>query len=178
MNWKKALLPMILTLPLIIVLALGFGHDPHAVPSVLEGRNAPRFQLKSLAGEEISLEGMAGKPLLLNFWSTWCEPCKLEHGLLQQAASRYAGRVQFVGIVYQDSGDKVRQYLTRHPSAYPHLLDPDSKVAIDFGIAGVPESFIIDAQGTIVHKQTGVMTPDVLQAVLDPLAQDPLGGAP
>jgi len=169
MSWRAVIIGSLIVVPLVVILALGFGQDPHEVPSVLEGKPAPAFSLTTVDGEPISLEAMRGKPVVVNFWSTWCQPCKIEHGLLQQSARLYSGRVQFVGIVYQDEPAAVRRYLATYDQAYPQLLDDGSKVAIDYGVAGVPESFIIDAQGTIVKKQAGVLTPDVLRGTLERL---------
>lgn len=169
MNWRSAILGAVLVVPLLVVLALGFGQDPHEVPSVLEGQPAPAFALTTVDGTPLSLAALRGKPVVLNFWATWCRPCKLEHGLLQQSARMYGDRVQFVGIVYQDELDAVRGYLKEGGDAYPQLMDQGSKIAIDYGVAGVPESFFIDAQGNIRRKQAGVLTPDVLHSTLDQL---------
>lgn len=167
MNWKMVGMGALFVVPLLIVLAMGFQHDPHAVPSVLEGRPAPNFQLATLDGKPMGLADLKGKPAVINFWATWCYPCKAEHNLLQEAAQYYNGKVQFVGVVYQDSAEDTRKYLATHASHYPHLMDKDSRVAIDFGVAGVPESFILNPNGQIVHKQAGVLNGDVLRQYLD-----------
>ncbi|MEK7704984.1 MAG: redoxin domain-containing protein [Myxococcota bacterium] len=172
MNWRSALIGAVVVIPLLVILALGFGQDPHEVPSVLEGKPAPAFELATVDGKPMRLEEFRGKPVVINFWSTWCRPCKLEHGLLQQSARMYGERVQFVGIVYQDELEAVRRYLQAGGEAYPQLMDSGSKVAIDYGVAGVPESFFIDATGVIRHKQAGVLTPDVLRGTLDRLLSE------
>jgi cytochrome c biogenesis protein CcmG/thiol:disulfide interchange protein DsbE len=169
MNWRVAGIVALLVLPLLWVLGWGFGHDPHAVPSVLESRPAPAFTLQSLDGKSVSLAGLRGRPVVINFWASWCEPCAVEHGALQAMAKAYDGRVQFLGIVYQDTAENAAQYLKSQGNAFPQLLDPDTRVAIDYGIAGVPESFVIDAQGVIRKKFVGVLNPGDLSAVLDPL---------
>jgi cytochrome c biogenesis protein CcmG/thiol:disulfide interchange protein DsbE len=169
MNWRNAAIAGLLTLPLIVVLASGFGVDPHAVPNLLLHKPAPAFELTSVEGKPLSLENFSGKPLLLNFWSTWCEPCKAEHEMLQQAAKYYGDQVQFLGIVYQDEADAVTRYLKARSNNYPQAMDPGSRVAMDFGVAGVPESFIIDAQGQVAFKQAGVITGPIIQKTIDPL---------
>jgi len=167
MNWRNAFFASLLVVPLIWLLAQGFGRDPRAVPSVLENRPAPSFKLVDVKGTPLSLDELRGRPIVMNFWSTWCEPCKEEHALLQQAAKFYEGRVQFLGVVYQDSDEAVRSYLGRHSSTYPQLLDPEARVAIDYGVSGVPESFFIDPQGTLRVKHVGVLSFDVLRTHLD-----------
>jgi cytochrome c biogenesis protein CcmG/thiol:disulfide interchange protein DsbE len=168
MNWRRAFWVALVTLPLIALLAFGFGRDPHRVPFALAGKPAPDFTLRTLEDKELGLTSLRGKPVVLNFWSTWCEPCKLEHELLQQAARFYGEAVQFVGVVYQDSNENARAYLEQHGSAFPQLADPDSRVAIDFGVAGVPESFLLDASGVVMEKQAGVLNGQLLRDWLDP----------
>lgn len=178
MPWRSVLITSLVMAPLLLALALAFGHDPHAVPSVLVDRPAPDFSLPALGGETLSLHALRGRPVVINFWSTWCLPCQSEHPMLQQAAAAYAGRAFFVGIVYQDEADNVRRYLQQAGSSYSQLLDTSSQVAIDFGVGGVPESFILDAEGTIVHKASGLLTPAVLKDVLDGLLAEHLAVDP
>lgn len=171
MNWKKAFFAALLVVPLVVILALGFKTDPHAVPSVLEGRPAPEFQLMTLDGKAWSLASLHGKPAVLNFWATWCYPCQAEHALLQEAAQYYGDKVQFLGVVYQDRGEEVARYLTRHANHYPQVMDPNSVTAIDFGVAGVPESFILNPNGQIIHKEAGVLNGALLRKFLDPMVK-------
>lgn len=162
-----------LVLFFVWVLAKGFGLDPHEVPSVLAGRPAPDFSLTAL-GETtpVRLSAFKGKPVVLNFWATWCEPCKHEHEMLQNAARAYGDKVQFLGVVYQDAPEAVAAYLQRYGSTFTQLIDPESRTAIDYGVSGIPESFIIDATGVVVHKQTGVLTGELLISQLgEPPAQ-------
>ena len=148
----------LLTVPLFLVLASGFGNNPNEVPFMLLEKPAPDFQLETLTGERISLRELAGKPVVLNFWSTWCEPCKLEHELLQRASQHYGERVQFLGVVYEDDDEAARSYLATRANLYPQLTDPGSRTALDYGISGVPESFFITPDGRVLHKQAGVVT--------------------
>jgi cytochrome c biogenesis protein CcmG, thiol:disulfide interchange protein DsbE len=171
MNWKMAAMAGAFVLPLLAILALGFNHDPHAVPSVLEGKPAPAFKLQTLDGKAMGLADLRGKPAVINFWATWCYPCKAEHNLLQDAAQYYGSKVQFLGVVYQDTLDDTKKYLSTRPNHYPHLMDIDSRVAIDFGVAGVPESFILNSQGQIVHKEAGVLNGEILRRYLDAMVK-------
>jgi cytochrome c biogenesis protein CcmG/thiol:disulfide interchange protein DsbE len=169
MNWRNAIIAALLVVPLLILLAVGFGHDPRAVPSVLTGRAAPDFSLTSLTGEKTRLSDLRGKPVLINFWSTWCEPCKVEHALLKQAVAAYGDRVHFVGVIYEDEPAKVHEYLAARPLGFTQLVDPQSLTAIDYGVAGVPESFFVDRRGLIQHKEAGALTAELIETTLDRL---------
>jgi len=158
--------------PMVLLFAVSFGNDPRAVPSVLEGQTAPSFDLIDLDGQPISLDDLAGSPVVVNFWSTWCGPCKLEHGLLTQAAIRYPN-VQFIGVVYSDTEEKVRRYLEKEGTSYPHLLDPGGRTAIDYGVAGVPETYFIDPSGVIHHKQVGPLNGPLIQRLLSAVGGSP-----
>jgi len=172
MNLKRALMLAALALPLLVALLSGFGRDPHAVPSMLEGKPAPPWVLQDLHGQQVALADGQKLPILLNFWATWCYPCQAEHALLQETAAALQGRARVLGIIYNDSVEAVAAYVAKHGAAYPQLIDPNSRVAIDYGVAGVPESFIIDGDGIIVHKQAGVMRPEILHRYLAPLLAD------
>jgi cytochrome c biogenesis protein CcmG/thiol:disulfide interchange protein DsbE len=154
-----------LVVPLVVLFAVSFGNDPHAVPSVLEGKEAPTFRLADLDGDTWDLAQLHGRPVVLNFWSTWCLPCKQEHALLQAAAQANPD-VQFLGVIYSDEPDKARRYLAAEGTTYDHLVDPDGHVAIDYGVAGVPETFFVDPTGRIVHKQVGPLTWPAMQTLL------------
>ncbi len=152
---------------LVIVLAGGFGRDPRAVPSMLEGRPAPMFTMDDLGGNRFELSALAGKKVVLNFWSTWCLPCRQEYPLLQTAAPAWPD-VQFLGVIYQDTPDKIRGHLDRSPipATYPNLIDLKGHVALDYGVAGVPETFFIDERGQIVYKHVGPLDEATLRRML------------
>ncbi len=154
-----------LIVPLVVLLASGFGKDPHAIRSTLIGQPAPDFQLVDLDGKTWRRTDLLGTPIVLNFWSTWCLPCKQEHGLLVHTGETVHD-VRFFGIVYNDQPEAVSRYLARAGTSYPHLLDPDGRTAIDFGVTGVPETFFIDREGTIVHKHTSALNQPLLDGWL------------
>jgi cytochrome c biogenesis protein CcmG/thiol:disulfide interchange protein DsbE len=172
MNWKIIAIGLLVTGPLFLVLAFSFGNDPHAVPFMLQGKEAPAFELTTITGEKITLEQLRGTPVVMNFWSTWCEPCKYEHEILQQASLHYKDKVQFIGVIYQDEAQKAREYLKTKSNFYPQTTDPESLTALDYGISGVPESFFISADGKVFHKEAGVVSG---QLILDKV-QAMLGG--
>ena len=163
MNWKILGGGVVILAPLFWVLAQGFGVDPHAVPFALGGKPAPDFELVTLEGETVRLSQFRGKPVVINFWSTWCEPCKAEHGLLQQGSQLYGEDVQFLGIIYQDTAEAAKTYLSGRSNRFPQLQDPDTRVGMDYGVSGVPESFFIDGKGRIRHKEAGVVSVSLLK---------------
>ena len=166
MNWRRTWIGIMLVLPFIALLAVGFGTDPHAVPFVLKGQDAPLFTLDSLKGKKVNLQDYQGLPLVINFWASWCEPCKLEHRLLQNAAKQFSKDIIFLGIVYQDTAEAARQFLNDYGNEITQLMDPDSKTAIDYGVSGVPESFFVNRAGKVTYKEPGVLSPERLYGEL------------
>ena len=170
MNRTVLIIGLALTAPLVWVLASGFGKDPHAIQSPLVGREAPTFALRQLQGGQTVGLKAAGKPTVLNFWATWCRPCVQEHGVLTAAAQRYKDKVRFLGIVYEDTPERIRSYLKRSGAAYPTLIDEAGKTAIAYGVYGVPETFFISADGQIVAKHAGPLNPQTIQGYLAQLS--------
>jgi cytochrome c biogenesis protein CcmG/thiol:disulfide interchange protein DsbE len=163
LNRKVLLAGAVVILPLLGILLANLGRDPHAIDSPLVGRPAPGFALATVgAGPTVSLDGLRGRPVVLNFWATWCVPCASEHPVLV-AAARGAGDAQFLGIVFDDQEAAVQAWLRRSGSAYPSLMDPGGKVAIAYGISGVPETFFVDRRGVVVAKHVGPLDPDTLR---------------
>lgn len=137
---------------IVYVMAAGFGTDPHSVPFMLAGKPAPQFTIKRLDRDgQISLKDFAGRPVVINFWATWCGPCKYEQPVLDLAAKQYPN-VTFIGIVFEDTEENTRRYLRETGTPYIHLYDPKSTVAVDYGVSGVPETYFINKQGIIVKK--------------------------
>jgi len=152
-NRRVLLVGLFVVAPLIAILLLNLGRDPHSIRSPLVGRPAPAFSLVPAGGgPPVTSEALKGRPLVLNFWATWCAPCLEEHEVLVRTASALQGEVRFLGVVYEDEEDRVRAFLQRHGSSYPSLLDPEAKAAIAYGVAGVPETYFIDAAGVIQAK--------------------------
>jgi cytochrome c biogenesis protein CcmG, thiol:disulfide interchange protein DsbE len=163
-SWPTLLVGMGLILPLLGILFSGLFHDPHDLGNPLEDKAAPRFSLPVLDdGKLLSLKDLNGRPAVINFWATWCQSCPMEHPVLEEAAREYAGRVQFVGIAYEDKKERLSAWLRRanrgRPSAYPTLIDVGGKAAVAYGVYGVPETYFLDATGTIRAKKTGPFIP-------------------
>ncbi|MGH3516465.1 MAG: TlpA family protein disulfide reductase [Haloechinothrix sp.] len=165
----------------VVVLAIGVGaafgsqldKDPTVVDSPLIGKPAPTGNLPNLEDEgSVSLAALRGRIVVVNFWASWCVACREEHPALVAAASNYQDYgVTFVGVDYQDQRDSAISFLDEmgrgDPSAYRYVTDPGSTLALDFGVFGVPETFFIDRDGTIVAKITGASNYRLLSHVLD-----------
>jgi len=167
-TWWILPLGLAVLAPFIWVLWSGFGKDPHAVPDAMTGQAAPAFSSVTLDGEPLSLEELSGRPVVLNFWSTWCVPCKVEHPVLQAGAATYGPQgVIFLGVLYGDEPAKARAFLKKNGEAYPTLEDPQGGMAVDYGVAGVPETFFIDAEGRIVRKVSGPVDAGTLTSTVE-----------
>lgn len=169
MNRNVLIVGTAIVVPLLVFLALSFGKDPRAIDSPLVNAPAPGFALRDLDGLPVSLEDLRGRPVMINFWATWCRPCIVEHPVLQATARRYEGRAHFIGIVYQDDPELIRDFIARRGGWGRTLLDPDGEAAIAYGVYGAPETYFIDAQGTVVRKVTGAMGADFLSGVIEGL---------
>lgn len=156
---KRGFLFVIIVAPIVALLAFGLTRNPRELPFVLEGKQAPDFSLQTLEGKTVTLQSFAGKPLVINFWATWCGPCFYEHAILKEARETYEKEgIKFLGVVYQDQKENVIQFLKELGEPFLVLLDPKSQMAISYGVGGVPETFFVDAQGIIRNKFQGALT--------------------
>ena len=170
---RLSLVPLIVVVPVAWLLFQGLGRDPRAIPSPLIGRPAPTVVAVRMDGETVSLAAYRGRRVIVNFWASWCFECIEEHRVLTAAQKRYGERLVIVGVLYQDTVTDALGFLARYANgAWPNLLDPDGRLAIDYGVTGVPESFFIDAAGVVRYKQYGAVTPAVLDEQLPPLLAD------
>ena len=169
------LIPLVLFGLLALFLALGLRHDPHEVPSPLIGKPAPEFNLPQLALDGASAspvmfsnKQMRGQVWLLNVWASWCESCREEHPLLLDFARKVA--VPLIGLDYKDQDADARRWLAQSGNPYQlAAVDADGRVGIDYGVYGVPETYVIDKVGIIRYKQIGPLTPEVLQSKILPM---------
>jgi cytochrome c biogenesis protein CcmG/thiol:disulfide interchange protein DsbE len=181
MNWKRAVIAAAVALPIVALLRFGMTRDPRAIASPLPGRPAPTFELEVFApgdaagapavGQRVNFSDLKGNVVVVNFWASWCLPCRDEHSGLSEIATRYADKgVKFVGIVYNDvTANAVRWIREMGGQTYPAVLDPGTRTAIDFGVYGVPETFFIGRDGTVASKYTGPIPPSVLAQRIDSL---------
>lgn len=155
--WKVALLGGMLAL--LTLFAFGLKRDASFMPSALVGRTVPNFSLQSLDGKSlIKSQDLLGKPLVINFWASWCGACRQEHSALVKLGHRYEGadRVRLLGINYKDTTENAEQYLRRlGPFPYDSAVDQFARTGVDFGVFGLPETFFIDAKGIVRARHIG-----------------------
>lgn len=172
-----AFVPLILLAAIALAFAIGLSKDPRALPSQLIDKPVPNFSLQVVPGTDLlAPEDLAGKVSIVSIFGSWCVACLQEHPTLMQIARQ--GDVPVYGVAWRDTGPDAAQWLTRHGNPYVKTgLDPHSKLAIDLGVTGAPESFIIDKTGHIRFKQTGPITPDVwinkIQPIIEHLQSEP-----
>jgi cytochrome c biogenesis protein CcmG/thiol:disulfide interchange protein DsbE len=170
MKGLKFLLPLGLFAILAVFLAIGLGRDPREVPSPMIDKPAPVFTLTRLddANASIKRDDMLGKVWMLNVWASWCVACREEHPLLVEFSRKKL--MPILGLNYKDKRPDGLQWLSRFGNPYDaSIFDSDGRVGIDYGVYGVPETFIIDKQGVIRYKQIGPLTPEVLRDRIEPL---------
>lgn len=181
MSWKRAGIAMLVAIPVIVLFAYGLRRgDPRLIPSPLVGNPAPEFALPVMAmdgpvngrettGDTIRLSELEGNIVVLNFFASWCVPCRIEHRPLTRTALRYASQgVRFFGVVYNDQPPAIRTYIRQlGGQSYPALLDPGQRVAIDYGLVGVPETFFIDRNGVVARKVFSAVSESLLVEQLD-----------
>ena len=168
----KRYLPLALFLALLAFMAIGLGLNPREVPSPHIGKPAPAFALPHLQQPErtVSAGEMRGKVWLLNVWASWCAACRTEHPVLVDFAAR--APVPLYGLNYKDEAGAAREWLQRLGNPYTaSLVDADGRVGIDYGVYGVPETFVIDQHGVVRYRQVGPVTREVLEQKLIPLIE-------
>lgn len=170
---KRFIAPLLIFAALVAFLGVGLRLDPSEVPSPFIGKPAPAFKLAELTTPERSFspQDLRGKVWLLNVWASWCVACREEHATLLAFSKQ--GVVPIVGLNYKDKRPDGNAWLERFGN--PYLLsafDADGRVGIDYGVYGVPETFVIDQRGVIRHKHVGPITPEVIQSELLPLIRE------
>jgi cytochrome c biogenesis protein CcmG/thiol:disulfide interchange protein DsbE len=157
-------------LGLLVILALGLKRTQEGPVAV--GSRAPNFSLKSFDGQQFKLSDLKGKVVVVNFWASWCKPCEEEAAILESGWQYYKPRndVVFLGVDYVDTEPEAKAYLNKYNITYPNGPDLATRISQSFRIQGVPETYIIDRNGTLRHMQYGVF-PSLadIQAVVDPL---------
>lgn len=166
--------------PIIALLGFGMTRNPNAIPSTLPGRPAPQFALPVFSvgdlgqsSDTFRLDSASRGVTVINFFASWCLACRDEHAELSETAKFYASRderVRFVALLYNDSpANAIRWIREMGGQAYPAVTDPGSRTAIDYGLWGVPETFIIGPDGTVAYKHVGPITSSVLRRQIDSL---------
>ena len=158
---------------LVALLAAGLRLDPREVPSPLIGKPAPAFELPLLAapGKTFSQKEMAGKVWIMNVWASWCPPCLVEHPVITQLAR--SGIAPVIGLNYKDRREDALPWLARNGDPFQlTVFDASGRIGIDYGVHGVPETYVIDRQGVIRYKHIGPVTPEVAQKKIEPLVKE------
>ena len=169
----RYLIPLGIFVVLVIFLAIGLGRDPHEVPSPLINKAAPTFRLPQLKepSKTFSSDDMHGKVWILNVWASWCVSCREEHPLLIEYAT--SGAVPIYGLNWKDKREDALAWLEDLGDPYVlSVADRDGRIAIDYGVYGAPETYVIDQSGTIRFKQIGAVTQDVWSQKILPLVQE------
>jgi cytochrome c biogenesis protein CcmG, thiol:disulfide interchange protein DsbE len=150
------------------LLGYGFSRDARYIPTPLLAQPAPAFALPLFDGGDLQKDELRGHVVVLNFWASWCAPCRAEAPMLEAAARKYRDQgVLFVGANIQDREADARRFLEEFGVTYPNGVDRGSRVAIDYGVWGLPETFVIDRTGRITYKHVGELSWAALTAKVD-----------
>lgn len=170
---KKFIIPIGLFALLGVLLAFGLKLDPHKIPSPLVNKPLPTFSLPTLDNPSrlLANSDFTGKVVLINVWASWCVACRQEHPFLMTLAR--AKQVPLVGLNYKDKREDAQRTLETQGNPYDvSLMDSDGRVGINWGVYGVPETFVVDKQGVIRHKYIGPISPEAWEKTLLPLIQE------
>jgi cytochrome c biogenesis protein CcmG/thiol:disulfide interchange protein DsbE len=168
----KRFLPLGIFLMLAVFLAVGLRLNPREVPSPLIGKSAPAFRLPQLQdpGRTLGTEDLKGKVWILNVWASWCVACLEEHPILVDFSKQNV--LPIYGLNYKDKRDDALRWLGKHGNPYMlSIEDKDGRVGIDYGVYGVPETYVIDRNGIIRYKRIGPVTAQILQETILPLVR-------
>jgi cytochrome c biogenesis protein CcmG/thiol:disulfide interchange protein DsbE len=166
----RYLIPLTVFILLVGLFIVGLRYDPRLVPSPLIDKPAPSFELPQLKASEkkISNSDLLGEVVMLNVWASWCVACRQEHPLLVELAKNTDFKI--IGLNYKDARKDAMQWLAHYGDPYfLSIVDLDGRVGIDFGVYGVPETFILDQAGIIRYKHIGPITQEVLDSKILPL---------
>lgn len=165
--------PIVLMAGLGVVFYIGLSKDPKLLPSALIGEPAPQFELPALLvdDDEVSSASIEGKVVLINFFASWCGPCRIEHPLLMSIAD--AGEVPLYGINYKDAEVDAKRWLANFGDPFSEIgVDLDGRTGIDWGVYGLPETFLLNRQGQIVYKHVGPLSPEVFTTEIMPIVRE------
>lgn len=166
-------LPVLLLVGLAVLFAVGLRHDPSIVPSVLIDKPVPQFDLPPLFDDKpgLATADLNGQVALVNVFASWCIPCRVEHPLFMRIAE--AGEVPVYGINYKDAPADAKRWLAELGDPYTRIgADRDGRAGIEWGVYGVPETFVVDGTGTIRFKHVGPLTAEVLEETIMPLVRE------
>ena len=170
------LLPVLAFAGIAVFLGIGLTHDPSKLPSALLDKPVPRFELPGLDGADLDGEGLSsadladGEPVLVNIFASWCVPCRVEHPYINALAEE---GIRVVGINYKDKPENARAWLAGLGNPYTLIgSDRDGRAGIEWGVYGVPETFVIDGSGTIRYKHVGPVQERDLRNAIRPVLEE------
>jgi cytochrome c biogenesis protein CcmG, thiol:disulfide interchange protein DsbE len=167
-SWIRLALVTVIVSGVIGLLAYGFSRDARHISSPLVGTQAPSFTLTLFDGKTIRLEDLRGKVVFLNFWASWCVPCRAEAKALEAGWNKYKDRgIVFLGVNIQDKEKDARDFIQEFGITYMNGIDKAGKIGIDYGVWGIPETFFIDHAGRITYKHVGGIDTQTIIAKLD-----------
>ena len=156
MPWRRLIITVLIIAPILALLAYGFSRDAKYIRSPLLAKAAAPFNVTLFDGKKVTLEDFRGKAVFLNFWASWCEPCRAEAHDLEAAWQKVKDKnMVFLGVALQDTNKDSLEFLKEFKVSYPNGRDESGKIAVDYGTWGIPESFFIDPQGRITYKHVG-----------------------
>ena len=171
-SYLRFAIPLLIFAVIAAFLFKGLGMNPREIPSPLIGKSVPDFALPLLEQPEtqITNKDLLGKPYLLNVWATWCVSCRAEHETLVRLAR--TGKVDIYGLNWKDDRREAQTWLRQLGNPYvANIFDKKGRTAIDLGVYGAPETFVVDAQGVIHYKHAGPVTPQLISDTLLPLIE-------
>ena len=172
MAWRRLIITLAIIAPVIWLFAFGFQRDSRYIKSPLLAKPAAPFTVTLFDGGKVTLNDFRGKAVFLNFWSSWCPPCREEARDLEAAWQRVKGKnMVFLGVAVQDTEKDSRAFLQEFGITYPNGRDESGKIAVDYGTWGIPESFFIDPQGRITYKHVGGIRAALVTAKLEEAAR-------
>jgi cytochrome c biogenesis protein CcmG, thiol:disulfide interchange protein DsbE len=164
-RWRWLLVPL-LAVPLGLLLFQGLGRDPRSIPSPLIGRPLPVLAGPTLDSGPFDHAALAGRPVVVNVWASYCVPCRAEHGLLRDLVEQHGDEVAVIGVMYQTGEEAAREFQERYGGGWTDLTDPSGRTALDLGVTGPPETFFVDGDGIVRYRHIGPLTTDVLREQL------------
>jgi cytochrome c biogenesis protein CcmG/thiol:disulfide interchange protein DsbE len=165
-RWAALAVALVIILPAVVVLGSRLGKDPRAIRSPLIDKPVPAFTLETLEGETIRSSDLLGQPFVVNFWASWCVPCRSEHGALNAFYTKYQPKgVEVLGVLIQDTPKGALAFRKELGGDWP-ILEESRKTTLDFGVTGPPETFVVDADGIVRVKYVGAITLPALEAAM------------
>ena len=172
MSWRRLIITLLIIAPILALLAFGFTRDAKYITSPLLAKAATPFTVTLYDGKKIALGDLRGKAVFLNFWASWCTPCRAEAHDLEAAWQKVKDKdMIFLGVALQDSDQASKEFLKEFNVTYPNGRDESGKIAVDYGTWGIPESFFIDPQGRITYKHVGAIRAALVLSKLEEAAK-------